>query len=48
MKYDYKHIQQDKKFQRIENFIDRDKTAVCIRIRDENEKEKEKDKERDT
>ena len=46
MKYDYKRIQQAKKFQRIENFIDRDKTAVCIRIRDENEKEKEKDKDK--
>jgi len=44
IKYNFKHLQEAKKFQKIENFIDRDKTELCIRIRDEKEKEKEKEK----
>ena len=44
IKYNYRRLQQAKKFQKIENFIDKDKTEVCIRIKDENEKEKEKEK----
>ena len=39
-KYEQKKIEQVKKFQRIENFIEKDKTRVCIKIRDGKEKEK--------
>ena len=39
-KYEQKKIEQVKKFQKIENFIEKDKTKVCIKIRDGKEKEK--------
>ena len=55
-KYEKKKIEQVKKFQKIENFIEKDKTRVCLRIKDGKEKEKvsglkilfgKKDKEKD-
>jgi hypothetical protein len=39
-KYEKKKIEQVKKFQKIENFIEKDKTRVCIKIKDGKEKEK--------
>ena len=39
-KYEKKKIEQVKKFQKIENFIEKDKTRVCLRIKDGKEKEK--------
>ena len=39
-KYEKKKIEQVKKFQIIENFIEKDKTKVCLRIKDGKEKEK--------
>ena len=43
-KNDKRHIEKAKKFQKIENFIDKDKTIVCIRVREEGKIEKEKEK----
>ena len=40
IKYENKKIEQAKKFQKIENFIEKDKTRVCLKIRDGKEKEK--------
>ena len=39
-KYEKKKIELVKKFQKIENFIEKDKTRVCLKIRDGKEKEK--------
>ena len=39
-KYEKKKIEQVKKFQKIENFIEKDKTKVCLKIKDGKEKEK--------
>ena len=40
IKYENRKVEQAKKFQKIENFIEKDKTKVCLRIKDGKEKEK--------
>ena len=40
IKYENKKIEQAKKFQKLENFIEKDKTKVCLKIKDGKEKEK--------